>query len=101
MRTKEQIEEEIKALEACKSYIPRRTAFGEDNHRNVDLQIEFLRGEIDISDNDQWNEFSEREQSAILDAESWRDEQSDEGLAAGWDDYKPRVTAGVTKKAKS
>ncbi len=87
-RTQGQIEAEIKALEACKSYIPRTTAFGDNNHRNVDLQVEELRDGIDDT-TDEWNDYSESEQSAIMDARYWKEGDEDESPSSGWDDYKP------------
>lgn len=47
--TDKQIAAEIKALKACKLYAPKRTAFGDDNHRKIDLQIEYLQGQIDTT----------------------------------------------------
>lgn len=90
-KTHEEILAEIKALEACKAYAPHYTRFGEDNHRKIDLQIEFLKGNIDMTA-DEWNDFSEDEQSAIFEAESWKEGQSDEAsIAAGWDNFKPKA----------
>jgi len=88
-RTKTQIEAEIKALEACKTYIPRNTAFGDNNHRNLDLQIEELRDGIDDTA-DEWNDYSEREQSAIMEARCWKEGDEDESPSSGWDNYKPK-----------
>lgn len=96
--TAEQIQQEITALEACKAYIPPRTMFGDDNIRQVDLQIEFLRVQIDMTA-DEWHEYSESEQSAILEAEAWKEGQSDQkSLAAGWDDFKPKAKAKGKRK---
>lgn len=86
-RTQEEIEAEIKALEACKAYIPRETAFGDDNHRNVDLQIEELRDGIDDTCAE-WDDFSESEQSSIMEARYWKEGDEDESPSSGWDSYK-------------
>jgi hypothetical protein len=91
MKNQKEIDAEIKALEACKTYSPERTFFGDDNHRNIDLQIEYLRGEIDTTDDEDWNDFNCDEQSAILDAESWKKGQSKESPSSGWDAYKPKI----------
>lgn len=96
MKTQKEIEAEIKALEACKSYIPSKTIFGDDNHRKVDLQIEYLRGEIDITADDEWNDYNDDEQSAIMEANDWTDGQIDESPSSGWDNFKPKTA----KKAK-
>lgn len=89
-RSQKQIDKEIKALEACKEYVPPFTMFGEDNHHNLDLQIEYLRGEIDITAEDEWNEYSDDEQSTILEAQAWKDGESNESPSSGWDDRKPK-----------
>lgn len=87
-RTQKQIADEIKALEACKSYIPRNTIFGDNNHRNVDLQIEELRYGMDDTA-EEWNDFSESEQSAIMESRRWKECDGDETPSSGWNDYKP------------
>jgi len=89
MRNQKEIEAEIKALEACKAYIPRTTFFGDNNHRNVDLQIEELRDGTDDTA-DEWNDFSESEQSAIMEARYWKEGDEDESPSSGWDSYKPK-----------
>jgi hypothetical protein len=88
--TPDHIAAEIAALEDAKTYAPRRTAFGGDNHGKIDRQIEYLRGEIDLSA-PEWDDFSEDEQTAILEAQSWKDGQSDESPSSGWDIYKKDV----------
>lgn len=88
--TPEQIEAEIKALEACKHYIPKRTRFGDDNLHVVSLQIEELRDGIDDTD-DEWNGFSEREQDAIYEARNWKNGDEPEAPSSGWDQYKPKA----------
>lgn len=89
-RNKKQIETEIKALQACKSYVPHFTVFGDDNHAKLDLQIEYLRGEIDIDANE-WHDYTDDEQSSILEAECWKAGESDESPSSGWDSFKPKV----------
>jgi hypothetical protein len=95
-RTQIEIEAEIKALEACKTYIPRRTTFGDDNHKNVDLQIEELRDGIDDTA-DEWNDYSDGEQSSIMEARYWKEGDEDESPSSGWDNYKP----DAKKRAKA
>lgn len=57
-KSQKQIEAEIKALEACKSYVPPGTMFGDDNIRKLNLQIDYLRGEIDVTA-DEWNDYDD------------------------------------------
>lgn len=95
-RSTTEIEAEIKALEACKTYIPRNTAFGDNNHRNLDLQIEELRDGIDDTA-DEWDDYSECEQSAIMEARYWKEGDEDKSPSSGWDNYKP----DAKKRAKA
>lgn len=92
-RTQKEIDAEIKALEACKTWAPRRTIFGDDNHAKIDLQIQYLKGEIDITA-DEWGDYSDDEQSAILEAQNWEEGEEKESPSAGWDSFKP----GAKKK---
>lgn len=90
-RTQKEIDAEIKALEGCRKYIPRETAFGDDNFAKLDLAIDFLKGEIDIDETaEEWNERSDDEQSVLLEAQSWRDGETDESPSSGWDNFKPK-----------
>lgn len=90
MRTDTEIKLEIAALEACKDYIPRMTAFGDDNHRNLDLQIEYLKGEIDTTATEFEEDFTDSERDAILEAYNWED-GAPESPSSGWDGYKPKT----------
>ena len=87
--TKDQIAAEIAALEKAKIYAPARTMFGDDNHANIDRQIEYLRGDLDM-DGPEWDDLSENEQSAVMKAEAWQDGYSEESLSSGWDIFKPK-----------
>jgi CRISPR/Cas system type I-B associated protein Csh2 (Cas7 group RAMP superfamily) len=88
-RTKKEIDAEIKALEACKAYIPHHTTFGDNNHAHVDLQIEYLKGEIDTTSGE-WDGYSNDQQSAILEAQYWKEGEEDKSPSSGWDNYKPK-----------
>ncbi len=89
-QTPSEINAEINALEACKSYVPRFSFFGDDNHKGIDLQIEALRGEIDVTA-DEWNDFSTDEQTLILDAMNWQEGGVDESPSSGWNYLKPKA----------
>lgn len=96
-KTKDEIAAEIAALEACKTYAPHYTKFGDNNHAKIDRQIEFLKGDIDMTA-PEWDEFSEGDQSAILEAECWAEGQSVDGSpSSGWDSYKPKKPAKAKK----
>jgi hypothetical protein len=88
-KTKQQVDAEIAALEACKAYAPKNSYFGDDNHRNIDLQIEALRGEIDTTA-DEWNDFSTEEQSTIQSALDWQMGFIKDSPSSGWDCFKPK-----------
>jgi hypothetical protein len=95
--SEKQIQAEIKALEACKAYAPHYTKFGDNNHANIDLQIQYLRGEIDITSGE-WDDFTDDEQSIVREAQAWDLGQSEESISSGWDSFKPKVAA--VKKGK-
>lgn len=98
-KTEEEIAAEIARLEEAKQFAPKRTMFGDDNHEKIDRQIEYLRGDIDI-DAPEWDDFSQPEQSAIMEAQAWADGQSDEVPSEGWEMYRPKADAKKPKKAK-
>jgi len=95
-RTQKQIEAEIVALEGCKAYVPHYTKFGDDNHHGLDLQIEYLRGDIDTTAGE-WDDYSDDEQSTILEAQYWKEGDEEKSPSSGWDDYKP----DAKKRAKA
>lgn len=90
MKTPIEIEAEIKALRECKSYAPKMTAFGDDNHATIDLQIEELEEGIDDT-SPEWEDYSQSEQSAILEARDWKEGQLAESPSSGWDNWKPKT----------
>lgn len=71
--------------------------FGDDNHKKIDLQIEYLRGEIDTT-SAEWDEYSDHEQSAILEAQNWEEGDSEESPSSGWDNFKPKTEEKPKKK---
>jgi hypothetical protein len=88
--TKEQVDAEIRALEACKSYVPKLTRFNENNHEQLNLQVEELRDGIDDTA-DEWNDLSERDQEAIMQARDWKNGDEKESPSSGWDHFKPKT----------
>lgn len=87
-RTKEEVAAEIAALEACKGYVPRFTVFRQDNHRHIDHIIEFLRGEVDTTADEFWDDFDDRDRSAIMDAEEWLNGKANNAPSSDWDHFK-------------
>jgi hypothetical protein len=92
-KSAEEIQNEIKALEACKDYAPRRTMFGDDNHRKIDLQIDALKGEIDTTTEEFNDYYNFDEQSTITEAIDWMNGQIEEAPSKGWDIFKPKEVA--------
>lgn len=92
MRTAAEIQTEIAALKACKTYAPRRSAFGDDNHGQIDLQIQVLEDDIFEEDSAEWDELSGSEQDAIQEAKSWLADGNEEAgtPSSGWDAHKPK-----------
>ena len=88
-RTKQEIESEIAALEACKKYIPKHTSFGENNHVQLDLQIEALKFGIDTTC-EEWWDFSERDRDAITQAQEWKEGNIKEAPSSDWNLYNPK-----------
>jgi|ERR1039458_116974 hypothetical protein len=95
-RTKKEIAAEIKALEACKGYIPHFTAFNDDNFKHLDLKIKYLNGEINTTA-DEFVEMGDDDQSAVNEAQSWKDGDVKDSPSSGWDNYKSK--AKKTSKA--
>lgn len=98
--TAEQIEAEIKALEVCKEYVPKSNLFGENNHRKLDLQIEYLKEGIDTS-SDEYFEMEDWERMAIYEAESWKEGDETISPSQGWDSFKPEAKDAKPKGKKA
>ena len=81
MRSQQEIENEIKALEEMKPNVRHHTIFGDDNHAAIDAQLSVLRLEIDeddIQDAFDNDEFTDHERSHAQDAHDWLMEDTDE-----------------------
>lgn len=81
MKTAQEINDEIKALEAMKESVRRYTVFGDDNWSIIETQIDALRHEW--TDNDAYDALDEGDINAIehdaaLEAITWRDGYYDE-----------------------
>jgi hypothetical protein len=90
-KTQAEIDAEIKALKACKSYIPHQTAFGDDNWKKVDFQIEYLKGDIDTTTDEFLQDYDDGEQSSIIEAQDWKNGDIEESPSSGWDNFKPKA----------
>lgn len=80
MRTKKEIDAEIKKLKEMKPRVRHFNAFGDDHHAAIYAQLEVLKGEVDEDefedkvDSDDWTE-SDRENAQR--AFDWMEEYSD------------------------
>lgn len=99
-KTESEVQAEIKALEACKSYAPNFSMFGDDNHATIDLQIEYLRGNIDTTEDEFYVVYDDDDQSAILEAESWLEGDEPVSPSADWDNWKPKQQVTEKKQRK-
>lgn len=97
MRKLNEIDAEIKALEGCKAFAPKYTMFNDDNHAKIDLQIDYLRGDIDVTSGE-FEEYSCDEQSAIMEAKDWEEGLSNESPSSGWETFKPKAKASAKRK---
>ena len=97
-KSAEEIQAEIKALEACKTYAPKHNAFGDDNHRKLDLQVEALKGEIDTTTDEFEEDYNDDEKSAILEAIDWMEGQIEELPSSGWDHFKPKAEVPLKRQ---
>ncbi len=88
--TSEEIKAEVANLEACKAWAPKRDLFGTDNHSKIKFQIDYLKGDLDI-DGEEWDDLTDEEQSAVLDAQCWEDGDYEESPSSGWDTFKPKA----------
>lgn len=85
--TQSEIKTEIKSLEACKAYAPKTNFFGDNNHHNIDLQIEELSDGFDDTAGE-WDELSESEQGAIMEAKNWKEGYERDSPSSGWKEFK-------------
>lgn len=82
MRSRIEIDTEIKALEEMKPRVRRTTYFGDDNHAAIEAQLEVLRGNVDedeIQDKFDDGEWTEHERDNAQQAVDWMEEYTDEG----------------------
>lgn len=112
MRTDKEIKTELAKLRAIKKYVPRRTAFGDDNHESIDFQIEVL--EKKLSEDDVYNRCHREDEDdgrkeddsllssntldAALSARRWLDADGEESPSTGWADFAPKKTKTTKKK---
>ena len=89
MRTKEEIDAEIVALEDCLTFAPPRSSFGDDNHRNIRVQIRVLKGDIEVgSDEFYGDSLSDYDRDAACEVQYWLDGDEDEPASAGWQAFR-------------
>lgn len=85
MRTKEQIEQEVKKLEEIKPKVRQFSVFGDDNHAAIEVQIAVLKGEL--NENGIFNKYEDNDhlRDNGLEALAWMQEESEvESLAEEW-----------------
>lgn len=77
MKTREEVQKEIKALQAVRPNVRPRSMFDDDNLAALDAQVVVL--EEDLDNDDIYFSFDHTEHilSSALDARSWLDGESD------------------------
>ena len=88
MKSKEEIQNEIRALKEIRPKVRPTSMLGDDNLAALDAQVDVLENKLD--DNDIYDKYDHVDSSEYvlenaLDARSWRDGASDiEHLAEDW-----------------
>jgi hypothetical protein len=77
MRTQEEIQRQIKGLEDLKATLPEYSAFGDNNHEQIETQIGMLMG---INDYDDFVNEEDNIESAAYLCKEWMEGNSDEDL---------------------
>lgn len=106
MKTHEQIEAEIAALNEMKPNVQHHSAFGDDNHEAIEAQLSVLRERMDIDEiYDAWgDEDSDEFAQYVLDeALAARDWMVGDGLAPseGWVALTAGHNARLTEPSKA
>ena len=99
-RTNAEIEAEIKELERVKTFVPKRTIFGENNESYIDAQLETLKAKRDISDkflDDDDENDEQRDYNASRGAFSWMIGETDDRPSEGWESFDPQSKGGESK----
>lgn len=84
MRTDEQKQEQIKGLEAMKTWLPENSMFGDPNWAKIDAQVEILKGSRDLADFDEGDpeeeDYDYQLYNAAQEADDWLYSDSEEDL---------------------
>lgn len=84
--TPDRVEQEIEKLRKMRPNVRRWTAFGDDNHRAIQVQIEVL--ESDLDEDDIWGKWgrSEHLYPNAQHAREWLDGEADWSPSEDWKD---------------
>jgi hypothetical protein len=80
-KTEAEIKAEIAALQEIKPKVRRYSAFGDDHHAAIDLQIHVLELDLDWSDIE---EYAGEEYDAASETIQWREGSATESLVENW-----------------
>lgn len=86
-KSQSEIDAEIKALEACKAYVPVKSEFKERNHWKIDVQIDYLLEELTDGD---FQDLGDSLQDAFWKAQNWLYNDGVESPSSEWDKFKPK-----------
>lgn len=79
MRTKAEIERQVKGLEKMKKSLPEVSGFGDNNWEAIEAQISLIEGSTTLDDYDE-SEESEHLYSQLMDADMWLSGDSNDDL---------------------
>lgn len=82
-KTEKEIAAEVKALREMKPRVRKFTAFGDNNHDAIDVQIHVLEHEMD-EDEVYGHGWSTDQESNAMDAVAWRNGDAEESLVDSW-----------------
>lgn len=81
--TEEEIQKAIEVLSKLKTSMPRFSAFGDDNHKMIDLEVQVLKGELRESD---FYDHGDMIASSLLDVLEWKKGENKEWFDCRLDD---------------
>lgn len=89
------VEAEIVALDDCKKYVPKFTAFGDNNHEAIDAAVSALADRLSVDDayENAGEDEPSNEDQARIEAAMWLAGEREDTLSSEWDSYKPKASA--------
>lgn len=83
VKTAKEIAEEVKALRELKPKVRKFTAFGDNNHDAIDVQLLVLEQDMD-EDEIYGHGWSTDQESNAMEALAWKNGEAEESLVDSW-----------------